>query len=87
MHTLDLARNRHKKNLKRTEYTNVLIIVVNIFQKLKTPKLGHLWIDFSMRKNKKYSAVYDIYQRLDSTKSKVILFFHAMTECNQVSFL
>ena len=45
-----------------------------------------LWIDFGTGKNRQFFAIHELKNKLGPEKAKALVFFHAFTGCDQVSF-
>ena len=74
-----------KKITIKTVNTDVLILSISILHKLKD-HLEELWIDFGIGKNRRFFPVHEIYQHRGGEKALALPFFHASTDCDQVSF-
>ena len=66
----------------RTVDTDVVVISVASFHKLKLDKL---WIAFGTGKHFRYLAIHEIVNTLGPDKSTSLLLFHALTGCDTVS--
>ena len=84
LHSKHISTNGSKKITIKTVDTDVLIVSISIFHKLKD-HLEELWIDFGIGKNRRFFSVHQIYQHLG--EEKALPFFHAFTGCDQVSFM
>ena len=82
---LSTFQQMDRKNTIKTVDTDVLILSISIFHKLKD-LLEELWIDFGIVKNRRFFPVHEIYQHLGEEKALALPFFHAFTGCDQVSF-
>ena len=83
LHIRDMALQGYTKAMIRTVDTDVLIIAIALFFCLG---LEQLWVDFGTAKNREYYPVHDLCSLLGERKARALLFFHAFTGCDQVSF-
>ena len=67
----------------RTVDTDVLLIAIALFSRLG---LEQLWLDFGVGKNREYYSIHDLFSQLEEKKARGLLFFHAFSGCDQVSF-
>ena len=86
LHSKHISTNGSKKITIKTVNTDVLILSISILHKLKD-HLEELWIDFGIGKNRRFFPVHEIYQHRGGEKALALLFFHASTDCDQVSFV
>ena len=86
LHSKHISTNESKKITIKTVDTDVLILSIYIFHKLKY-HLEELWIDFGIGKNRRFFPVHEIYQHLGEEKVLALPFFHAFTDCDQVPFM
>ena len=64
----------------------MLILIISIFHKLKD-HLEELWIDFGIGKNRRFFLFMKYTNILGKTKALALPFFHAFTDCEQLSFM
>ena len=67
----------------RTVDTDVVVIAIVLFPRIN---LNKLWIQFGTGTNKVFYPVHLICNNPGSEKCKALLFFHAITGCDQVSY-
>ena len=77
LHSRHISTNGSKKITIKTVYTDVLILSTSIFHKLKD-HLEELWIDFGIRKNRRFFPVREIYQHLGGRKRLALPFFSSL---------
>jgi len=82
LHALDASESGLQSVLLRTVDTDVVVISIASFHKLKLDKL---WIAFGTGKHFRYLAVHEIVNTLGPDKSTSLLLFHALTGCDTVS--
>ena len=82
-HVAHAARHGHSKILIRTVDTDIVAIVVRIFQLLKA--LQQLWITFGTGKSFRYLAIHEIAAAMRPQKPLALPMFHALTGCDTVS--
>ena len=80
---LHVAHDEHSKILIQTVDTDVVAIVMRIFQLLKA--LQQLWIAFGTGKSFRYLAIHEIAADMGSQKALALPMFHALTGCVTVS--
>ena len=84
LYIFNMASKQGIKKVKiRTVDTDVVVIAVSTFHRLC---IDHLWIDFGTGKNRKLYAIHNIHSQLGQDKAEALLFFHAFTGCDQVSY-
>ena len=86
LHATNMAENGHQSVVILTVDTDVLVLGIPTFDKLRS-FVEELWLDFGAGKNRKFYLVHDIYEELGKSKAMGLSFFHAFTGCDQVSFL
>jgi len=82
LHALDASQSGLQSVLLRTVDTDVVVISIAIFHKLKLDKL---WIAFGTGNHFRYLAIHKIVNTLGPNKSRSLLLFHALTGCDTVS--
>ena len=65
--------------------SDIVILSIAFFEKLKTLGLEKLWVSFGTSKNRRWFPIHDLTTRLGPNKSKGLLFFHAFSGCDTVS--
>jgi len=65
--------------------TDVVVLVVSFFHKLRSKGLKNLWIFYGVGQNQKYIPVHQKGEKLGVKKAKVLRGFHAFTGCDTVS--
>ena len=65
--------------------TDVLVVVVSVFARLKD-QLEELWVDFRVGEHRKYVPVQVISINLAESRAHGLSFSHAFTGCGQFSF-
>ena len=83
LHLQDMSRQGIRSIKIRTVNTDVVVIAIALFSKLS---LKELWIEFGTGNNKVFYPVHVICNNLGNEKCKALLFFHAFTGCDQVSY-
>ena len=86
LHVKDMTRNSYKKFTIRTVDTDVLILAISFFHELKVD-VDELWVDFGAGNKRCFFRVHEIYNQIGEERARSMPFFHAMTGCDQVSFL
>jgi len=76
----------HNKIIVRTVDTDVLVIAVSVFARLKD-QLEELWIDFGTGKHRQLVPIHVVFSNLGKSKALGLPFFYAFTGCDQVVFL
>lgn len=85
LHVNDMSLQGHSKITVRTVDTDVLVIAVSVFARLKE-QLEELWIDFGTGKHRQFIPIHVIFSNLGKSKALGLPFFHAFTGCDQVSY-
>ena len=85
LHVNDMSLQGHTKITVRTVDTDVLVIAVSVFARLKD-QLEELWIDFGTGKHRQFIPIHSIFINLGESKALGLPFFHAFTGCDQVSY-
>jgi hypothetical protein len=83
LHASDAAKKGHKKIMLRTADTDVVVIAVAYFSKLLVEEL---WLSFGVSQHFRYIAIHKIASAMGPDKSLALLFLHAFTGCDTVSF-
>ena len=84
LHVLDMATKGIKSAKVRSVDTDVVVIGTSLFDKFGD--LEELWVEFGVGKNKKWYPIHLVYKELGPDVALALLFFHAFTGCDQVSF-
>ena len=87
IHVANLVLNGHFKLLIKTVDTDVMILAISAFATLQNKGLCELWLEFGTGNNKRLVPIHMICARIGTEKSMSLPFFHAVTGCDQVSFL
>ena len=86
LHASNLASGGFSKITIRTVDTDVLVLAIATFSKLKI-YVEEFWIDFGSGKNRRFYPIHAIFEDIGEEKAQGMPFFHAFTGCDQVSFL
>ena len=65
--------------------TDIIILAVAFFEELSLLGLKTLWVSFGVGKNRRWFPIHNLYRYLGHSKSKGLLFFHALSGCDIVS--
>ena len=82
LHASDCARQGIDNIILRTVDTDVVVLTISNFSRLK---ISRLWIAFGVGKQYRYIPIHDIVRALGEEKSQVLHVFHAFTGCDQTS--
>ena len=82
LHASDCARQGIDNIILRTVDTDVVVLAISNFSRLK---ISRLWIAFGVVKQYRYIPIHDIVRALGEEKSQVLHVFHAFTGCDQTS--
>ena len=82
LHASDCARQGLDNIILRTVDTDVVVLAISYFSRLK---ISRLWIAFGVGKQYRYIPIHDIVRALGEEKSQVLHVFHAFTGCDQTS--
>ena len=83
IHCLDAARKGHQKIMVRTVDTDVVIIAISFFHLLNVEEL---WIAFGTGSKLRYLPAHKYAVSLGEEKARSLLFLHAFSGCDTVSF-
>ena len=83
LHAADCVKQGQKKILIQTADTDVVVIATSVVEKIKVEEL---WVAFGTRKRFRNIAAHAIATSLGADKSRALLAFHAVTDCDTVSF-
>ena len=72
-----------KKIIIRTADTEVVVLAISVAEEIKVEEL---WVAFGTGKHFRYIAALAIAPSLGADKSRALPAFHAVTECDTVSF-
>ena len=72
-----------KKMIIRTADTDVVVLAISVVEEIKVEEL---WVAFGTGKHFRYNAAHAIASSLGADKSRALPAFHAVTECDTVSF-
>ena len=86
LHVKDMARDGYKNLAIIKVDTDILILAISFFHELKVD-VDELWVHFGAGKNRGFFRVHEIYNQIGEERARTMPFFHAMTGCDQVSFL
>lgn len=84
LHLYHAAQQGHTKAYLRTVDSDVVVLAINLFQKLG---LTQLWIGFGHGKAYKDISIHSVVEMLDPQHIIALPFFHAITGCDVVSSL
>ena len=84
LHAADCVRQDHSIIIIRTSDTDVVVLAFSLSQQLGAKEL---WTSFETGKHFRYIAIHDIASKLGPDKCKALPVFHAITECDTVSFI
>ena len=73
----------HKKIIIRIADTDVVVLAVSVVEEIKVEEL---WVAFGTGKHFRYTAAHAIASSLSEDKSRALPAFHAVTDCDTVSF-
>ena len=82
LHASDYARQGIDNIILRTVDTDVVVLAISNFSRLK---ISRLWIASGVGKQYRYIPIHDIVRALGEEKSQVLHVFHAFTGCDQTS--
>ena len=80
----EMSKKRLKKVLIVANDTDVVVIAVAHFFLLD---LEELWVRHGAGTKTRFIAVHELAGALEEVKARTVLFFHAFTGCDQVSYL
>ena len=84
LHIFNMTSRQGIKKVKiRTVVTDVVVLAISTFRRLS---LDYLWIDFGTGKSRKLYAIHKIHSQIGQDRAEALLFFHAFTGCDQVSY-
>ena len=86
LHAHDMTMKGYSKLSIRTVDTDVLVLAITTFSKLKR-YVEEFWVDFGAGKNRRFFPIHNIFYDIGEEKAQALPFFHAFTGCDQVSFL
>ena len=86
LHANDISLQSHSKIIICAVDADVLVLAVSVPARLKD-QLEELWLDFGVRKHRKYVPAHVIFNILDESRVRALSFFHAFPGCDQVFFL
>ncbi len=72
-----------KKIIIRIADTDVVVLAISVVEEIKVEEL---WVAFGTGKHFRYTAAHAIASSLGSDKSRALPAFHAVTDCDTVSF-
>ena len=72
-----------KKIIIRIADTDVVVLAISVVEEIKVEEL---WAAFGTGKHLRYTAAHAISSSLASDKSRALPAFHAVTDCDTVSF-
>ena len=72
-----------KKIIIRIADTDVVVLAISVVEEIKVEEL---WVAFGTGKHFRYTAAHAIASGLGSDKSRALPAFHAVTDCDTVSF-
>ena len=84
LHALHMSRNRLQRVTVNTSDTDVVVIAVSTFQQLD---LVELWIRLGTGKHTRFIPIHEIVQNIGLEMSRCLQAFHALTGCDQTSFM
>ena len=84
LHVQDAVSTGSRRVKIRTVDTDVVVIAICLFGRIAG--LEELWIDFGVGKNRRFYPIHEIIATLGEMKCRALIFFHAFTGCDQVSF-
>ena len=83
LHAADCVKQGQKKILIQTADTDVVVIATSVVEKIKVEEL---WVAFGTGKHFRYIAANAIAPSLGADQSRALPAFHAVTDCDTVSF-
>ena len=83
LHVLDAARSGHARIAITTNDTDVLVLIVAMYQDIP---VNELWVSFGVGKHQRYLKVHEISPQFGLEKCRALPMFHAITGCDNVSF-
>ncbi|KAL8560809.1 hypothetical protein ACOMHN_064094 [Nucella lapillus] len=66
--------------------TDVVVIAIRALPSLKKLGLQQLWVAFGQAQNQRWIPPYDLHSSLGPQRTSGILFFHAFSGCDDVSY-
>ena len=72
-----------KKIIIRIADTDVVVLAISVVEEIK---MEELWVAFGTGKRFRYTAAHVIASSLGADKSRALPAFHAVTDCDVVSF-
>jgi hypothetical protein len=85
VHVRHCVENGKKIILIKANDTDILVIAVSVFARLRNSGMEKLWIEFGQGQNVRWIPVHDVCSAIGQEKSEGILFFHAFSGCDSVS--
>lgn len=83
----DAVENAGAQNMVvRSSDTDVLVILVSFFPKLRQKGLKQLWLQYGVGCKQRYISVHQISEILGDDKSEALRGFHAFSGCDFTSF-
>ena len=74
---------RQKKIIIRIADTDVVVLAISVVEEIKVEEL---WVAFGTGKHFRYTAAHAIASSLGADKPRALPAFHAVTNCDTVSF-
>ena len=85
LHVRHATTKGSKGVVKKANDTDVVIIAISVFPKMKELGLQELWIDFGQGASARLIAVHGIVSTIGPEKARGLPFFHAFSGCDVVS--
>ena len=86
LHVKNITKRRHRKIVIRTVDTNVLVLALSVYEKLKKD-MEELQVEFGARKNREFFPVHEMTGNSGESKAHGLPFFHVFTRFHQALFL
>ena len=83
LHAADCVKLGQKQIIIRTVDTDVVVLLISVVEKIKVEEL---WVAFGTGKHFRHIAAHAIASSLGADKSRALPAFHAVSDCDTVSF-
>ena len=86
LHVKDMTQQGYTKMVIQKVDTNVLVLVVSVYEQLQE-EMEELLVDFGAGKNRKFFPIQETLEHIGECKARGFPLFHAFTGCDKVSFM